>query len=240
MNRTLLFQDNHAPFHDKKTHDLLLGFIEEEAPDSIVIPGDFLDCYKISRFNKDPNRKLSLQDEIDCAYFLLKEIRAAAGDKCKITYLEGNHEKRLQKYLWSTAPELASLECLTIDGLLWLDHLDIDYAESIELGKFHVSHGSLVRQEAGYTAKAEFIKNGCSGLTGHTHRDAKYTRRNRGGHHVWYENFCMCDLDAEYIEGVANWTQGWSMLYDVNGRQYVDQIPVINHRYFWKDKEINS
>ena len=238
MEKTLLFQDNHAPFHDKKLHDLLLSFIEEEQPDNIVIPGDFWDCYLLSRFNKDPRRKMRLQGEIDCAYWLLYEIREAAGDTCKITYLKGNHEERLQKYLWSTAPELADLECLSIDGLLWLDDLNIEYKDSIDIGKFHIYHGSLVRQEAGYTAKAEFIKNGCSGLTGHTHRDAKYTRRNRGGHHVWYENFCMCDLNAEYVKGVANWTQGWSMLYDMNGRQYVDQIPVINHRYIWNGKEV--
>jgi len=237
MEKTVIFNDTHHPFQDKKTCSMLIDFIAREQPKSIIAAGDILDCYKISRFNKDPNRKLSFQDEIDECYEFLGEVRRVAGDKCEITYIEGNHEARLQRYLWSSATELSSLECLTIDGLLWLDELGIKYCNSVDKGKFHIYHGSLVRQEAGYTAKAEFLKNGCSGITGHTHRDAKYTKRTRGGHFVWYENFCLCDLDAEYINGVANWTQGWSMLTDINGRQYVEQVPVINHRYTWRGKE---
>lgn len=237
MKKTILAQDFHFPFQDLRLIALFLGFVAREEPGQIILPGDILDCYKISRFDKDPNRKLDLQGEIDECYNFLVDLREAAGPDCDIVYLEGNHEQRLRKYLWSKAPELASLNCLTVDGLLELDSLDIKYQESIDIGKFHIYHGSLVRQEAGYTAKAEFIKNGCSGMTGHTHRDAKYTRRNRGGHHVWYENFCMCDLDAEYIDGIANWTQGWSVMTTVGTRQYVEQIPVINHRYIWQGEE---
>jgi predicted phosphodiesterase len=237
MKKTILAQDFHFPFQDIWLIALFLAFVNRERPDQIILPGDILDCYTISRFDKDPNRKLKLQGEINECFNFLVDLREAAGEDCEIVYLEGNHEQRLRKYLWSKAPELADLECLTIEGLLELDTLDVKYQESIDIGKFHIYHGSLVRQEAGYTAKAEFVKNGCSGMTGHTHRDAKYTRRNRGGHHVWYENFCMCDLDAEYIDGIANWTQGWSVMTTVGSRQYVEQIPVINHRYIWKGEE---
>jgi len=240
MEKVVIGNDSHHPFHDQRTCDMFVDFIAEEQPNMVVLNGDMLDCYNISSFNKDPLTKETLQEEVDSCYWFLHSIREAAGKDCKIVYIEGNHENRMQRFLWGKAPQLWSLDCLKIEGLLWLDELDIQYRQSIDIGKFHIYHGSLVRQDAGYTAKAEYLKNGQSGITGHTHRDAKFTKRTRGGHYVWYENFCMCDLDAEYINGVANWTQGWSMLTTVGSRQYVDQIPVINHRYIWKGEEIKS
>jgi UDP-2,3-diacylglucosamine pyrophosphatase LpxH len=234
--KEIIVNDAHVPFHDKKTFALFLGFIEREKPDKIYINGDWGDMYSISRFDKDPERviRYRLQKEGEAVMATLTDIKLA-GKGCKLYYIRGNHEKRMKKFLWNH-PELIGLKPLR--ELYGIDILGYKYHEKgFRSGKFWITHGTMVRKHAGYTARAEFEKNGCSGISGHTHRDGKYTVRNRNGHFVWYENYCMCDLNAEYIEGLANWTQGWSMLHTVNKRQYMEQIAVINHRYIYGGKE---
>ena len=242
MNKDVIVEiianDAHVPFHDKKTFSLFLDFLKMKKPDRVYLNGDWGDCYAISRFDKDPERvlKYSLKNEATEVHNTLVDIRNAAGWECKIVYIKGNHEARLKKYLWKH-PEMFNFT--SIQELFELKELDISYEKDCcKSGKFMIYHGTIVRQDAGYTAKAEHLKNGGSGISGHTHRDGKYTKRNRAGHFVWYENFCLCDLDAEYIDGVANWTQGWSVLHTVGSRQYVEQIPVINHKYIYGGKEI--
>jgi len=231
--RTLVAQDMHIPYHDPITCSLFERFIMDEKPDWIILPGDIIDLYSISSFDKDPARADSLQKDINHTKDFLKRIRSVAGG-IPITYTEGNHEDRLRRYLWKKAPELASLAGLTIPRLLDLASFDINYEpDGVWVGDLFVYHGSLVRKDAGYAAKAEYLKNGCSGMSGHGHRDGKYSVRNRGGQFVWFENFCMCLLNPEYIKGVANWSQGWSLVTTIGKRPYVEQIACINHQYIY-------
>ena len=232
----VIVNDAHVPFHDKVVFRLFINFIKKLQPKTLYIAGDWADCYSISRFDKDPSRVLafSLINEANEVYNTLVDIRNAVPNT-RIIYIDGNHEKRLIKYLWKH-PELTGFTC--IEKLFNLKEVGIQHEESgVWSGKFYITHGSVVRKHAGYTAKAEQEKNGCSGISGHTHRDGKYTIRNRSGHFVWFENYCLCDLDAEYIDGIANWTHGWSILHTIKNRQYVEQIPVINHRYIYNGKE---
>ncbi len=236
--KSIIANDFHGQFRDKATCKLLFQFIKREKPDTIVLNGDVVDFYSISKFDKDPGRKEDLQDELNDCYNLLVGFCDAA-PKTRIVMIEGNHEARLRKYLRSKAPALATLDALHIESLLGLEELGIEYVkDGIWLGDLFVYHGSLIRSKAGYTAHAELLKNGCSGISGHSHRDAKAPVRHRGGQLCWWENACMCDLDPEYVKGIANWTQGWSVVTIIGGkRPYVEPIAVIGHRYVYRGKE---
>lgn len=234
--RTVIANDLHIPYEDKPAVNLLLGFIEEMNPCRIILNGDIADFYSISRFDKNPNRVFNLQGELNsvCDFFdKLKDV----SPKSEILYIQGNHEDRLRKYLWSKGSELASLDCLDLTKLLRFNEFKIQYIEDgYWLGKLYVTHGSLIRKDAGATAKAEFVKNGCSGISGHSHRDAKFTVRNQGGHFAWWESYCLCDLNPEYIDGIANWTHGFAMVTLVDDRIFVEQIPIIHGRYIYGGK----
>jgi len=233
--KSVVAQDFHAPFHDKRLVELLLGFLEREKPDRVYLPGDICDCYHISRFSKDPDRGDNFQDELDICHDLLVDIINYSG--AEVYYIAGNHEKRLQKYLWAQAPALSSLRALKLPKLLGLHELGVKYNEDgYMLGDLFVTHGSVIRQHSAYTARAEIEKNGCSGISGHTHRDGKHTVRKRGGNLAWWENFCMCDLSPEYVEGIANWSQGWSVVTTVGKRPYVEQVCVVNYEYIYGGK----
>ena len=240
MERTVIANDFHGPFRDRLACRLLFGFIAREKPDKIILDGDVVDFYSISKFLKDPGRKDDLQDELNDCYNFLFDLRELVGDT-PIIYIEGNHEARLVKYLRSKAPALATLDALKIEKLLGFEELNITYEEDgVWLGDLFVYHGSLVRTKAGYTAHAELLKNGCSGISGHTHRDGKAPVRHRGGQLCWWENFCMCDLSPEYVKGIANWTQGWSMVTTIGKRPDVEPVAVMGGRYTYRGKEYRS
>lgn len=203
--------------------------------------GDIIDFYAISRFVKDPERVNKLQEEIDETANILKQIRQV-NPSAVIVYVKGNHEYRLQKYLWSTAKEVSSLRDLTVPQLLGLRHLDIMYNEQGRLQHYGivVKHGSVVRKFSGYSARAEFEKTGRSGVSGHTHRANVYYQANDGGEFAWMECGCMCSLQQEYLEGEKpNWMQGWGVGYfkKRTDRFFLNFIPFVDGKAFYQGKE---
>lgn len=237
MEKCVIANDFHGPFRDKKTCNMLFNFIDREKPDKIILNGDVVDFYSISKFIKDPARKEDLQDELNDCYNLLWEFRDVA-PTTEIIFIEGNHEARLQKYLRSNAHALATLDALKLERLLGFDDLKIEYEkDGLWLGDLWVYHGALVRGKSGFTAHAELFKNGCSGISGHTHRDSKAAVRQRGGQLCWWENFCMCDLNPEYVKGIADWSQGWSMVTIKGRRPCVEQISVVGGKYIYRGVE---
>ena len=226
--KTLIINDLHIPFQDKVAIELVLDFIRKKKLCRIILNGDIADCYEISRFDKNPIRTTNLQWELDEVRAFLINLRDLC-PKAEIVYIQGNHEARLRKYLWNKGKEVASLRCLDFKELLGLASLRIDYyEEGYWLGKLYIYHGTLIRKDSGATAKAEFVKNGCSGISGHCHRDGKFGVRNQGGFFGWWENGCLCDLNPEYVEGVANWIQGFTMVTQIKGKEFVWPIAIIN------------
>ena len=65
--RALLFGDTHLPYHDPACLEVVEMFMIDKEPHRIIHMGDLNDCYELSKYDKDPNRQYSLQDEIDLA-----------------------------------------------------------------------------------------------------------------------------------------------------------------------------
>jgi UDP-2,3-diacylglucosamine pyrophosphatase LpxH len=87
--KALFVPDIHAPFHDKKWLASLLLFIKFFKPKTVFIMGDVIDFYAISRFVRNPLRALKLQEEIDSAIDVMRQIRNVAKD-AKIILIRGN------------------------------------------------------------------------------------------------------------------------------------------------------
>jgi hypothetical protein len=90
-DKYVVIPDAHCPYHDKKTYDTVLQFTKDQHPDHVVIIGDFVDMYSVSKYDKNPERAGRLQEELDSAHDALSQLREAV-PKAKIHYLEGNHE----------------------------------------------------------------------------------------------------------------------------------------------------
>ena len=234
--RVMFIGDVHIPFHDKTAVALTLDFMEWFKPHFIYLIGDILDFYQISRFDKDPKRIATLQDDLNEGNRFLTRVRFIC-QKAKITFLAGNHEQRLTTYLWKH-PEIAGLDSMKLEKLLGFDQLDIDfhhYHELLDHRGFVIEHGDRVSKHSGYTARHMLDARGMSGISGHTHRLATYYRNDLSGMKVWLENGTLASLTPEYVIGVPNWCQGFSVGYYIQGddRFLIEQIPIIKSRIFY-------
>lgn len=228
--------DQHFPFEQKVCIKLSRQFIRDLQPGAVHLLGDIIDFYTISRFSRDPNRRLTLQGEIDSASAYCEGVRDDA-PKADIFYSEGNHENRLTRYLHSEAKELASLSCLNLPSLLGLDRLGIKYVEAnkpYKIGHLLYTHGEIVRKHSGMTASAHIDKYGCSVIHGHTHRLGSYYRTTMSDTHGGWENGCLC-APPTYMNS-PNWQRGFSVVWYDGPKFHVEQVPIIRNKYVYQGR----
>lgn len=241
--KVLFVPDIHAPFHDIKAVKAMISFAIWWKPDYVFFLGDVVDFYSISHFMKDPSRALQLQHEVDEAKMVLKMI-CDATPKAQKYFIRGNHEARMQKYLWSRAAELSGLQGLRVENMLGLPELNITYHGE---GRTNfrgtiIKHGDIVRKFTSYTAKGEFESTGISGVSGHTHRLGIYSVSNEAGDFTWMECGHLADETQEYLEGKKpNWQQGFGIGYYKEGsnRFMVDIIRIIKHKAMYGGYEFS-
>ena len=222
--------DWHVPFHDPDAINAALRFCKEVQPDEIVLD-ELHDFYSLSRFNKEPSRIASLQEELDEVGIYLKQLRRE-NPNANIRLLDSNHLARLRKYIWANAQAFYGLRSLEITNLLELADYNITFQDSWEVrGRFLFKHGDIVRKHSAYTCRGEIEREGMSGMSGHTHRLGQHYVSQRGGEYVWSEAGCLCDLSPEYISGRPNWQHGIGLVeFYGNTRTFYSQvIPIINN-----------
>lgn len=231
--------DEHHPFADQGARSVALKIVRDFAPDVTVAGSDGIDFYGISRFDKNPARMKAngLQTEIDAWAAGQREWISAASSSA-FFYIPGNHEDRLEKYLWRH-PELHGLNALALPNLLGLDglgvlhqgfeHGEIRYTgRELEIARvLVVRHGTVARKHSGYTAKAELENEfySRSTLTGHNHRGGSHYATTRDGLVQGHESFCLCSLEPEYVEGLPNWQHGIVLATVTQGVIGVELVP---------------
>lgn len=221
--RAVVYSDTHFPFQDDRVLNLVKYVIKDVKPHYVVHLGDLIDCWQISRFDKDPTRLDTLQDNIDAARTHLHEVSQIA-PKAQKFLLEGNHEQRLTRTVWGldgAQRQFATLrkfqQAMTWPSLLGLEDIGWTWVPERKqsrtpiLPKIITKHGTLVSKWSGATAKAEWTKYGASGISGHTHRAGQFMHRDHNGMASWIECGCTCDLDPEYGFDM-DWQQAFTVL----------------------------
>ena len=230
--------DTHNPYHDAETLALTENILETINPDVIVYMGDMSDFYQISTFSKNPNRLDNLQEDINSTKAMFRR-HMAKFPKAEKYLIEGNHEYRLQSFLWNHAVALESLDCLKVGGLYGLEEYGIKhipYEQGLMVNDvFLMIHSDIASIHSSYTAKRLYEKHGGCGICGHTHRGGSYYKRDRFGIWGWWENFCLCHLNPDWIKN-PNWQQGFSLIHFIGKRFWVEQIPIIDHELMYGGK----
>ena len=62
--QSIHYSDLHIPFHDQRALNILYAVLKEVDPDLVVDHGDTLDCQEISKYPKDPNKRVPLREEV--------------------------------------------------------------------------------------------------------------------------------------------------------------------------------
>ncbi len=237
--------DEHHPYQDNEAIEVALRIVEDFQPDEIIVGSDGMDFYSVSKFSKDPARLkgFNLQDEINQWKATQRKWMSAA-PSARRRYIPGNHEDRLEKYIWDH-PELHGLEALKLPSLLDFDEIGIKEVEQeIAYGdKLLVTHGSIVRKDSAYTAKGELASQfyAISTMTGHTHRGGTHMATTRRGLVQAVESFCLCDLNPAYIKGAPNWQHGIVLATVTDFGVSFEPIPFFKYlgktRAIWRGKQ---
>ena len=241
--------DYHVPFHDEKALSIVKAYAKDYKPDYFIINGDFADFYSISRFDKNPERKLVLQDEMFECRKVLYDLKKSLPKKTKIIYLEGNHENRLQLFLWKN-PELYGMSDLTVQKQLHLDKLGIKYVTAdndywkttsghFKIGDMVFMHGdnrlngASLSKYAGYSAKNTMMSLNTSITMGHGHRGAVVSHETPYQRIVGVESGCLCQKS-----GTADWHHGFATMEVHKGKAQNHQFRRIHDGKLYTEKYI--
>ena len=199
-----------------------LGHIKETKPDKIIINGDLVDCWELSKFDRVPKGGKSIKDEMFQAKQFLESLRRITD--CEVILIEGNHEFRIKRYMISFAPELWELEDLCLEKFLDLEKFNIKFVQLpedcakfidnyVEDQGFLVGHFSCARLHSCFTVKMLVEKYGTNIIQGHTHRLGAFYKRTHNQQIVGVEGGCLCGLNPNYMKN-PNWTTGYVDIID--------------------------
>ena len=199
----VIASDIHIPFQDDAAVRSFVKYCKEKQPEVVVLNGDVLDMFMLSRFTKGEGRN-PLEEMTMCQGFL-DSLRKAVPN-ADIYYVIGNHENRLEKYVLNKAPELASLIEDVFTIIKTSDYKVRGCASVTFNDNFVCKHGTLLGNKSGLSAIKEMENAYMSGR--------KF---------VWLETGCLCSLNPEYMIN-PNWQAGFAQLEFKNGKLYNSKV----------------
>lgn len=110
-----ILSDIHIPYHDLKALGCAINHLVKTGIDTLVLNGDIIDCYQLSRWQPDPNKRKHFE-EIEMLLTFLDDMIDVF--KCQIVFKLGNHEERYEKFLYQKTPELVGMHVLSWKHLL--------------------------------------------------------------------------------------------------------------------------
>lgn len=229
LERLFFISDPHIPYHDEKALAVWLKACRDFKPSVVVSMGDFIDCFSVSSYSKDPRRALHLEGEVEQARAALDQIEKASPGARRI-YIAGNHEDRLQRYLQDKAPQVFfAVDIPRLLGLAERHWEYVPYKKSIRIGKLNLTHdvGSAGRYNA-FRALEAFQ---APVVTGHTHRMSYVVEGvATGGTQVSAQFGWLGDAEqVDYMSDIQtkrNWTLGFGYGYLDKRTGFVYLVPV--------------
>jgi len=237
MKRYLVIPDCHFPFVDKKSWALLLKVGRVFKPYGIIVLGDFIDCYSISRFSK--TKRMTLEEEILSARDGIADLESLGAKKHH--FIAGNHEHRLPQYIAGAAPELAGLfpkmpALLGLDRWTWTDYHDL-----LKIGRAYFTHDVGKCGPMAHVAASNDV--GGNTVMGHTHHfGVEYRGNLKGSARFGSSLGCLADrAQADYASKarVAHWMHGCGLGYLYSdGDFHLNLCPFIRGRATVEGREI--
>src|SRR5437667_6356470 len=246
----VIANDFQIPFHDEKALWLFKMFLRRERPDWLILNGDFQDFWEISSYDLTPRSGKDFEREIETGRSILRSFRRSL-PRARITWIEGNHEFRMRKYLIQNARELYGLPGVSVPDIFDLKRLKIEYAAChematkftdnfIRVGDLYVEHWDRVSKHGAYAAKLLVEEKGVSILQGHTHRFGAHARTIVDGRVLLgIENSSMCARRQSYLSD-PNWQLGFSVVYFQPNSVRFHWFPIMivrDYRFVWQNRE---
>ncbi len=216
QKRILLLSDIHIPYHSIDAVTLALDYGKEKDVDTIILNGDTIDFYQLSRFEKDP-RKRSFAHELEATRSFLKTLREEF-PKAKIIYKLGNHDIRWEKYLVARAPELLGVPEFELSVLLKFNEFGVTNVADktvIKVKSLNIIHGHEFT--TGFVAPVNiarglFLKANAIAIQGHNHATSENTVTTLNGDMITtWSTGCLCELHPAYSP-YNRWNHGFAYI----------------------------
>lgn len=204
------------PIHDESAISVALSVIEDLNPDQVVMVGDNLDFAEFGKYLTAAPFKQLVQASIDRATMLCAQMRDAA-PRAKITWIAGNHEARMARYIQSNAEAAFGITrgktgeyrdewpVLSVPFLCRMDDFKVDYLPGYPESAHYLNsnlvvvHGDKVVSNNSTTKK--YLDNErISVIYGHIHRNEvayRTYRTDQGPRTIMAASpGCLCRVDG--------------------------------------------
>ena len=178
FSNTGIMSDIHIPYHSHQALDEAIDYFINKNVDSILLNGDVLDCYKLSRYNPDPRNRNFGQEIIAFQQFI--KILKEALPKAKIFYKLGNHEERYERIMITRCAEFLSIPYFDFENVLGCKELGIEVIKDqriVYIGNLPIFHGHEVGLKSINVnpARSLFLKTHVSSMCSHLHRTSSHS-----------------------------------------------------------------
>lgn len=221
-HRVAILSDIHVPYHSVEALDIAIRFLKKEKPDLLLLNGDIMDCYQLSKYNRDPKNRdfageLSVMSEL--LKLLVRELN------CKIIYKEGNHEERYDQFLLRKAKELKGVDEFNLSSLI-ANRVPavtvIGDKRIVQIAGLNVIHGHEYVSaffNPVNAARGLFLRGKTSALQGHTHQTSEHSESDMNGKvTTTWSTGCLCGLHPEYAP-LNKWNWGLAIA-DIDGADF--------------------
>lgn len=221
-----VLSDIHVPYHDGSAVEVAVKECKRHGCDTIILNGDTIDFYGISRFEKDPERR-SPGQEIRDTVQMLRWIQSQF-PKARLIWKDGNHDERWAKYCWQNAPVLWQLQQVRLSGVLGYEYAEQTGSESTKLekhgweylgdkrpilaGRLPILHGHEINATSPVNpARGAWLRTSHTVLIGHLHTTSQHTQPD-----LWHDETatwstgCLCGLRPLYAP-VNKWNHGFAI-----------------------------
>jgi len=218
VTRLGIINDVHIPFHNKKNLKAAIDYLKQKEINGLLLNGDILDCYQVSRFLKD-RRKKRLAEEMDILREFIDNLNSELN--CPIFYKLGNHEERIELLVIAETPELVNFvtfeNVLSMAGQFNFDDYKLTIIKDKRIIKFteHLTilHGHEYRtgifNPVG-VSRWLYNKAGVNSCCGHAHKSDSFTKRTVDQKTIGTWSIgCLSEMNPEYMP-LNDWQSGFA------------------------------
>ena len=214
-SKVLVLSDIHIPYHSISALTAVFDYTKKMKIDAILLNGDILDFFGLSRYCKDP-KKRNFADELKAFEDFMNILNDIY--KCKVYLKIGNHEERYNHFLWQKAGEISNVEEFQLEEIIKKRAKNVTIIGEkriIKLGHLNVLHG---HEFAGGVfspvniARGLFLKAKVSAMQGHNHQTSEHSESNLEGKlTTTFSLGCLCELNPEYMP-INKWNHGFAIV----------------------------
>tara|TARA_R100000808_G_scaffold23856_1_gene53565 strand:- start:489 stop:1736 length:1248 start_codon:yes stop_codon:yes gene_type:complete len=243
----LVASDFHSQFCDPFALEVFLESCAMVQPDIIAVNGDLVDFPAFSRHQNLPGHfHISAWDECVWGKDLFARLRHICPNS-EITFIIGNHEYRLVRYLADSA--LSSFPCLSFEEIFGLTEFEVNLvcrssflaptskARAKDVREnwavygdcYTITHGQSI---AIHAAQQQLKRYGMAGTSGHTHRPQLFTDNTLGaGPLSWMSTPMMAHacVGSDYMPDPTRWNGGFGHAAVLTTKQCVSQEIILVH-----------